>query len=114
MPKHIVRTRAADRDLFRHVETIRADRPATARRFLMAVEAAYRRFQSMPEVGAPRPSRRKGLEGARIWPVPRFRVFLILYRVRGDSIEIVRVVHASQDITRHLKGEESGAGPGAG
>jgi plasmid stabilization system protein ParE len=104
MPKQLVRTRAADRDLFRHVATIRAERPATARRFLMAVEAAYRRLQGMPQVGAPRASTRKGLEGARIWPVPRFRVFLILYRVRGDMVEIVRVLHASQDITRHLNG----------
>lgn len=104
MPKQLVRTRAADRDLFRHVATIRVGRPATARRFLMAVEAAYRRLQRMPEIGAPRSSARKGVEGARIWPVPRFQVFLILYRVRGDSVEIVRVLHASQDITRHLKG----------
>jgi plasmid stabilization system protein ParE len=70
----------------------------------MAVEAAYRRLQHMPEIGAPRSSARTGVEGARIWPVPRFRVFLILYRLRGASVEIVRVLHASQDITRHLKG----------
>ncbi len=104
MAKRLVRTRAADRDLFRHADRIRGERPATARRFLIAVEAAYRRLRHMPEIGAVRPSTRHGMEGARIWPVPRFRVFLILYRVLDDAVEIVRVVHAAEDITRHLKG----------
>ncbi len=70
----------------------------------MAVESAYRRLQQMPDIGASRPSTRRSLQGARIWPVPRFRVFLILYRVVDDAVEIVRVVHAADDITRHLKG----------
>jgi len=39
--------------------------------------------------------------------VPRFGVFLILYRVLDDAVEIVRVVHAAEDITRHLKGNDS-------
>jgi toxin ParE1/3/4 len=104
MAKRLVRTRAADRDLFRHADRIRAERPATARRFLVAVEAAYRRLQHIPEIGALRTSTRRGMEGVRIWPVPRFRVFLILYRVLDEAVEIVRVVHAAEDITRHLKG----------
>jgi len=107
MARRLVRTRAADRDLFRHADRIRTERPATARRFLMAVESAYRRLQQMPDIGVSRPSTRRGLEGARVWPVPRFRVFLILYRVIDDAVEIVRVVHAAEDITRHLKGNRS-------
>ena len=106
MARRLVRTRAADRDLFRHARRIRSERPATARRFLIAVEAAYRRLQHMPEIGAPRPSTRAGIEGARIWPVPRFRVYLILYRIREDAVEIVRVVHAAEDITQHLRGSD--------
>ena len=43
----------------------------------------------------------------RIWPVPRFRVFLILYRVLDDAVEIVRVIHAAEDITRYRKGNGS-------
>lgn len=107
MAKRLVRTRAADRDLFRHAGRIRAERPATARRFLVAVESAYRRLQQMPDIGVSRTSTRRGMEGARIWPVPRFGVFLILYRVLDDAVEIVRVVHAAEDITRHLKGNDS-------
>ena len=105
MAKRLVRTRAADRDLFHHVEHIRSERPTTARRFLIAVESAFRRLQQMPEIGAARPSTKRGLKGARIWPVPRFGVYLILYRVVGDAVEIVRVVHAAEDITRHLKAD---------
>lgn len=104
MPKQLVRTRAAERDLFRHVAVIRAERPATARRFVIAVEAAFQRLRKMPEIGAPRRSARRELQGARIWPVPRFRVYLILYRVLGDVVEVVRVIHAAEDITRQLKG----------
>jgi len=61
----------------------------------------------MPDIGVPRQSTRKETEGARIWPVPRFGKFLILYRVLDDAVEIVRVVHAAQDVTRHLKGSDS-------
>ena len=103
MARRLVRTRAADRDLLRHAVRIREERPATARRFLIAVQAAYRRLQAMPEIGAPRPSTRRGMAGARVWPVPRFRAFLILYRVLDDAVEIVRVVHAAEDVTRYLK-----------
>lgn len=102
MARRLVRTRAADRDLVRHTRRIRKDRPATARRFLMAAQAAFRRLQRMPEIGAPRPSTRRGMQGARMWPIPQFRVFLILYRVIGDAVEIVRVIHAAEDITRYL------------
>jgi len=96
MAKRLVRARAVDQDLFRHADRIRIERPATARRFLIAVEAAYRRLQQMPEIGAPRPSTRRGMEGARIWPVPRFPVFLILYRVLDDAVETFRRPHPAK------------------
>ena len=102
MRRRLVRTRAADRDLVRHVGRIAADRPATARRFLIAAEAALRRLERLPEIGALRPSTRRGMTNARMWPIPSFHVFLILYRVTERTVDIVRVIHAKEDITRHL------------
>jgi toxin ParE1/3/4 len=35
----------------------------------------------------------------------RFRTYLIFYRVDGNSVVIVRILHASRDITRRMLGE---------
>jgi hypothetical protein len=45
-----------------------------------------------------------------MWPIPRFSVFLILYRVTEDEVEIVRVIHAREDITRHSRQSASQSG----
>ncbi len=36
----------------------------------------------------------------RLWPVARYRNYLILYRVERERIRIVRILRAAQDWTR--------------
>ena len=38
--------------------------------------------------------------GVRLWPVSRYRNYLILYRVEPKQIRILRILHATQDWTR--------------
>jgi len=38
--------------------------------------------------------------GVRLWPVTRYRNYLILYRVELDLIRVLRILHAAQDWTR--------------
>jgi plasmid stabilization system protein ParE len=38
--------------------------------------------------------------GVRLWPVLRYRNYLILYRIESDFIRVLRILHAAQDWTR--------------
>jgi hypothetical protein len=40
----------------------------------------------------------------RVWPIRRFRSFLIYYRPIRNGIEVVRVLHAAQDAERIFRG----------
>lgn len=48
------------------------------------------------------------LTGIRSLPVPGFRNYLIFYRIQGDQLEIIRVLHGARDLELAL---EEGAGP---
>ena len=37
--------------------------------------------------------------GVRLWPVARYRNYLILYRIEPAQIRVLRVLHAAQDWT---------------
>jgi len=38
------------------------------------------------------------LHNVRMWPVPKFRRYLVFYRELADVVEIVRVVHGARDL----------------
>ncbi len=38
--------------------------------------------------------------GVRLWPVSRYRSYLVLYRVEPGRIRVLRILHAAQDWTR--------------
>jgi toxin ParE1/3/4 len=96
--RRLVRTREAEADVTEQVEFIARERPAAARRYLIALEAAFKRLARFPEVGAGCHFKRPELTGIRHWPVPGFSVFLVLYRVTEDAVEVLSVVHASRDV----------------
>jgi plasmid stabilization system protein ParE len=58
----------------------------------MALEAAYERLRTMPELGVLRSYDARRLRAVRVWPVPGFRRFLIFYRVTEDAVEVIRVL----------------------
>lgn len=106
MGKRLVRKRVAERDLAEQVEHIAVEQPAAARRYLLAVERAFDRLLDMPEMGVRRAFKNPKLEGIRLWPVPGFTNFLIFYRVTQRTIQIVRILHGAQDISRVLGARE--------
>jgi toxin ParE1/3/4 len=69
-----------------------------AERFLIAAERAFELLASMPELGGRSESAHPILSKLRIWPIHRFRKYLILYRPLANGIEVVRVVHGARDI----------------
>ena len=60
----------------------------------------------MPELGSPRAFQQTRLAGIRMWLVTGFRNYLLFYRVVGDELQVLRVLHAAQDYTRFFHEDE--------
>ena len=97
---------AADTDIDEAAFFIGRDSVNAAMRFLDAVEGTFQNLRERPlayqrfELGLP------GLETLRKCPVGGFRNILVFYRIDGDMVEIIRVLHGSRDILRVF--EQSG------
>ncbi|MCA8927125.1 MAG: type II toxin-antitoxin system RelE/ParE family toxin [Alphaproteobacteria bacterium] len=85
---------AARADLIGIGDYIAARNPDAAARFTEALDRRCRQLARRPFLGVARPEIRPDLR------LLTFRSYLILYRVTGPDVEIVRVVHGA----RHLPG----------
>lgn len=70
---------------------------AQAERYADAIEASLQRLRDNPCMGSSRPQL---LPEMRVLIVRRHLAF---YRVVGDRIEVIRILHHSMDATRHLR-----------
>jgi toxin ParE1/3/4 len=62
------------------------------------------RIADMPAAGSPWESADPALAGVRYWPVRGFRHYIIFYRAVRRGIEVIRVLHAAQDVEQILGG----------
>jgi toxin ParE1/3/4 len=74
----------------------------TALRFYDAAAATFEKLARMPGIGERRDSTKPRLAELRVWRVEGFEKHLILYRLSGTGIDIVRVFHGARDIDRVL------------
>jgi toxin ParE1/3/4 len=81
---------AAVRDLKELRAYIAADNPFAAVRVAARLDKAFALIAEMPSVGRLTPRRR-----TREWVVPGLPC-LVIYRIEGDTIDIVRVWHTSR------------------
>lgn len=79
----------------------------TSDKFLNATTQAYRNLAAMPGMGAFR-DYGPAFPGLRVWPVPKFPKYLILYQASEIELTVVRVFHGSQDIERILRSSDEG------
>lgn len=93
------------RDLKDHFLFIGKDSLRTAQRFLRAAEKAFLRLARMPGLGSPWETQNPEFIGLRVWPIARFRNYLIFYRSTEQGIEIIRVLHASRDLESAFESE---------
>jgi toxin ParE1/3/4 len=70
--------------------------PDAGRRFLEAVQEAYRFLADFPEAGGSVAFRGPLGNGLRQWGVPGFGNYVIYYRAHPDRIEILRVLHGAR------------------
>lgn len=91
--KRILRTPAAEQDLVDIWCSIALDAPNAADRVFDGLVDRIQQLAEFPELGAARsevdPAARCLIEGN----------YLILYRLRDDAVEIVRIIHGARDLT---------------
>lgn len=73
-----------------------------AERFLDEVDRAIAHIAQHPGTGSPRYAHMPGAEPFRFWTLNKFP-YAVFYLERLDFIEIVRVLHQSQNIYAHLE-----------
>lgn len=83
-------TRRAVRDLDQAYAFIALDNPAAARRVAASLRAAIEGLRQFPERG-----RIGRVTGTRELVVPR-TPFIVAYRVAGDAIDVLAVIHAAR------------------
>jgi toxin ParE1/3/4 len=79
--------------------------PAVADRFVEAAERTAEALLATPGIGPVRAFKNPRLSGLRVFPVRGFAKHLVFYRVVGDGIELVRMLHGARNIEAVL-GEE--------
>jgi len=86
----VVWTARALRDLGSLRAHIARDRPEAAERQVERILAAAARLAQFPDIG--RPGRRAGTRELVVSQTP----YLMPYRVRGERVEVLRVLHGRQ------------------
>jgi plasmid stabilization system protein ParE len=94
-------TALAEEDLDQIEDYIAAHDPAAAARVRAAIVQQSLQLGNAPEKGtALKAPRSKQEIGVRLWPVSRYRNYLVLYRIESERIRVLRILHAAQDWTR--------------
>lgn len=93
----------ADQDALEIFVAIASDSPTAAERFERALRSDYARLRTFSRMGRAREFRGRDLKGLRSCPLTGFPSWLIFYRVRGDTVEILRVLHGARHLPRALR-----------
>ncbi len=105
MTKRIVITPKASLDIDEYFVYIAQENPDTALLFFDSVRETFAQLAIMPGMGSRYPVENLRLQGLRKWAVKGFKKYLIFYFDGDESIEVVRILYAGQDIERILEQE---------
>ncbi|OYD91198.1 plasmid stabilization system protein [Nostoc sp. 'Peltigera membranacea cyanobiont' 210A] len=103
MTKRIVITPKASLDIDEYFAYIAQENPDTALLFFDSIRETFAQLARMPGMGSPYPLDNLRLQGLRKWAVKGFKKYLIFYFERDESIEVVRILYAGQDIEKILE-----------
>ena len=95
-PSYQIRPRA-EADLDRHAGAIARDNLEAALRLYDRAEETYRMLGETPHMGALHHTTRSELMGMRYAPIKEFSNYLVFYKPRETSVDIIRVLHARMD-----------------
>lgn len=103
MNRDIIKSPAARDDLLEIFITIGQDNVDAAHRVIAAAEETFNRLAAMPGIGRRWESRIPHLMDLRVTTIPKYRNYLVFYRVHPESIQIVRVLHGARDVEAVLE-----------
>jgi toxin ParE1/3/4 len=87
-------------DITKNYEYLSALNPSIALRFFDATRYSFAEIARNPEIGSLYKNNNPHLSDLRRWYVKGFKKYLIFYRIREESIEIVRLLQGAQNIER--------------
>jgi toxin ParE1/3/4 len=102
MAMRIALTPAAEADLEQIGDYIARDDPRRAVTFVGEIEARIAKISNLPKAGRLRPE-----WGADVRSTP-FGNYLIVWRLRGDVLQILRVIHGARDLDALFEAEPLG------
>jgi toxin ParE1/3/4 len=95
----------AEKDIDSHCNFFAQKSVEKSLKFDQAVFETFERLCEMPNIGAERTYQNSKLFGVRLWFVKGFEKYIIFYRAFGNYIEIIRVLHSSQNTDSILEEE---------
>ena len=97
-------TALAEEDLDQIEDYIAARDPAAAARVRAAIVQQSIQLGKMPEKGMTLKDPHDGEEaGVRLWPVLRYRSYVVLYKIEPERIRVLRILRSAQDWTRFFQ-----------
>ncbi len=97
MTLSIERSIESKRDVEEIFVYIGIDNIEIATKFLVAVEDCYRLISEQPRIGSPLRFENTRLDGVRVWQIPKFENYLIVYLVRDETIKILHVLNSRRN-----------------
>lgn len=94
-------------DLIAHATYISLDNLDASDRFLSAAEATFQRIAEFPTIGKLSGFSTPKLAQMRQYPIKGFNKYIIFYQVHPETVEIIRVLHGSQDLEFILEQDPS-------
>jgi toxin ParE1/3/4 len=88
-------------DLEDYYEFIAQSNSTAALQFFDAARQTFAQIARFPEIGAVYTATSPG-QDLRKWHIKGFRKYLIFYRVRDESITIVRIIYAARNVDQIL------------
>jgi len=98
MTYKLIQRESARRDILAIIDRIADDNPSTAAAVYEAYEYSLELLKTTPDMGRPYHSPDPRLAQIRVWPIHRFRNYLIFYRPSGKTVEVLHIWHGARDI----------------
>jgi len=87
----------ASQDLAEIFDYLDEHSETAADRFYDAVERTVQQLSRSPALGERCRFHNSATKGMRIWQVDGFSNYLIFYRLNGEQLEVLRVLHGARD-----------------
>jgi addiction module RelE/StbE family toxin len=88
----------ADRDIEEAFVYIALDNLEAGNAFLEAIRQSNDHLSEFPFSGAETAFSNRRLQNIRVWPVSKYKKYLVFYTVTEDSVQIIRVLHSARYI----------------